>query len=285
VDLLPVRHLREPFIALQGEIDQVCTPEKTRAFIAEVPKAEVVMLPGVGHGYSVERNWLPQYTATFARLAAMARKETPPPPKDISDLPVIEVAAQGKASDAFAILMSGDGGWAGLDKGIAATLSARGVTVIGVDSLRYFWTPRDPEGLAHDIDRLIRYYSQHLDKKRVLLLGYSQGANVLPFALNRLPESSRRLVALVVPMGLQEKADFEFHLTNWVGASSGLPIQPEIDKITGPKQLLCIRGEDEEQSLCAKLDAQRYRVMVLSGGHHFNEAYDRLAELIVGASQ
>ena len=74
---------------------------------------------------------------------------------------------------------------------MAAALSAKGIPVVGLDSLRYFWTARTPEGLAADTDRMIRYYLAHFGKKRVLLIGYSQGADVLPFAVNRLPAATR----------------------------------------------------------------------------------------------
>ena len=79
----------------------------------------------------------------------------------------------------------------GLDQDIAAALSAKGIPVVGLDSLRYYWTTRTPEGLAADTDRMIRYYLAHFGKKRVLLIGYSQGADVLPFAVNRLPAATQ----------------------------------------------------------------------------------------------
>lgn len=50
-----------PWIVLQGEIDQVCNPPATQAFVADVRNGRIVMLPKVGHGYGVPRNWLPQY--------------------------------------------------------------------------------------------------------------------------------------------------------------------------------------------------------------------------------
>jgi type IV secretory pathway VirJ component len=92
-------------------------------------------------------------------------------------------------SDTIAVMLSGDGGWAGLDKEVAAALSANGIRVVGLDSLRYFWTARTPEGLAADLGRIIDYYVSQLGKQRVLLVGYSQGADVLPFAVNRLPNT------------------------------------------------------------------------------------------------
>jgi type IV secretory pathway VirJ component len=70
VDLKPAKMLHGKWIALQGELDQVCLAAPTRDFIAKVPGGEIVMLPKVGHGYSVEKNWLPQYEAAFDRITA-----------------------------------------------------------------------------------------------------------------------------------------------------------------------------------------------------------------------
>ena len=50
-----------PWIVLQGDIDQVCNPPATEAFVSKVQGGRVVMLPKVGHGYSVPRNWMAQY--------------------------------------------------------------------------------------------------------------------------------------------------------------------------------------------------------------------------------
>ena len=105
-----------------------------------------------------------------------------------------------RQGDTFAVLLSGDGGWAGLDKAVAGELVAKGVPVVGLDSLRYFWTPRTPSGLAADLDRILEYYAAHWHKTHAVLVGYSQGADVLPFAVNRLNEASQRLLAQVVLM-------------------------------------------------------------------------------------
>lgn len=57
----PSPNIGAPWVALQGEIDQVVSPEATREFVGRVPDARAVMLPHVGHGFSVERNWMPQF--------------------------------------------------------------------------------------------------------------------------------------------------------------------------------------------------------------------------------
>ena len=215
------------------------------------------------------------FTAAFAKLTATrASARIAQPPAALGDLPVVEIAAQpgSPPSDAFAIMMSGDGGWAGLDQDIAAALSAKGIPVVGWDSLRYYWTARTPEGLAADTDRMIRYYLSRLGKKRVLLIGYSQGADVLPFAVNRLPESTRTQVSLMAILGMSEHALFEFHVSSWIADDNSGPLTlPEVNRISG-MPVLCIYGEDEHDSLRSLLirNGSRWKV---KGGHLFDGDY------------
>ena len=56
-----VPRVQAPWIVLQGETDQVCNPPATKEFVERVKGGHLVMLPKVGHGYSVPRNWMPQY--------------------------------------------------------------------------------------------------------------------------------------------------------------------------------------------------------------------------------
>jgi type IV secretory pathway VirJ component len=181
----------------------------------------------------------------------------------------------------FAVLLSGDGGWAGLDKHVAAALAAKGVPVVGFDSLRYFWSARTPQGLAVDVDRVLREYAMRWGKQRALLIGYSQGADVLPFAVNRLPAASHALLARTVLMGPGEKASFEFHLGNWVGKDhGGLQLMPEVRKLEAAN-VLCLFGSDETGSLCPKIPPGHVTAEQLAGGHHFDGNYGALAERIL----
>lgn len=68
--------VKAPWIVLQGEIDQVCNPPATEAFVRQVKGGHVVMLPKVGHGYSVPRNWLPQYRQGLIDLLDSASKSS-----------------------------------------------------------------------------------------------------------------------------------------------------------------------------------------------------------------
>jgi type IV secretory pathway VirJ component len=114
---LPATRLAVPWIAFQGTIDQVCDAEKTRAYVKQVNQGQIVMLPKVGHGFSVPKNWLPQLKNELAGLMA-PRPQAPVQASagELGDLPLLEIAAQGPESDYMAVFWSGDGGWAELDQ-------------------------------------------------------------------------------------------------------------------------------------------------------------------------
>ena len=253
-----------------------------KSFAGQLGQASAVTLPEGAAG-------APQpFLDAFDKLTATLKPSAPAGPAGLNGLPVIEVPPKAGVpqTDAFAILISGDGGWAGLDQEVAGALSAQGIPVVGVDSLRYFWTPRTPESAAADTDRIIRYYLTQLKKQQVMLIGYSQGADVMPFIINRLPAETRKHVALGAVMGLSEHALFEFHLGNWVNATQdqGLPTAPEMER-PSDIPMLCIYGEGETDTLCPKLDPQKVHVVKLPGGHHFGGDYERLAKEIMGTAK
>ena len=61
-------NLKNPWVALQGTVDKICSPPDTYRFVREVPHGRIVMLPRVGHGFSRPRNWMPQLKAAFKSI-------------------------------------------------------------------------------------------------------------------------------------------------------------------------------------------------------------------------
>ncbi|MBW8759894.1 MAG: virulence factor family protein, partial [Burkholderiales bacterium] len=222
-----------------------------------------------------------EFGSAFRRIAGQ-QAALGAPPSELGGLPIVEVPVE-QPGQRFVVLLSGDGGWAGIDKSLGNAFAARGVPVAGVDSLRYFWSARTPDELAADLDRIIRYYSAHWSRGEVLLVGYSQGADVLPFALNRLPAATRASVRLTALLGPGQKAAFEFHVSNWIGPGGDRPIAPEALKLAAA-DTLCIYGLEEKDSLCPELAPGHARVEPLKGGHHFGGDYDALAGLILDAT-
>lgn len=275
--------LAVPWIVLQGELDQVCDPARTKAFVSRIPGASVVTLPKVGHGFSVASGWDAPFAAAFASLSASAPAPSAMRDPGAPDVALDEVeAAAGTSGDTLAVLLTGDGGWAEIDKGIAGALAARGIPVLGWSSLEYYWSPRTPESAARDLETVIRHYLVAKKKSRVLLVGFSFGADVLPFLASRLPADLKARVAGIALIGLSMHAQFEFHISGWLGGHGdpNFPTGPEVARLKG-LPVLCLQGQDDDDSACRGIPPGYARTMVLPGGHHLGGDYARVGALIL----
>ena len=263
--------------APRGE-QKICKADQVDGFVKAIPQARMFNRNEQGDAS-------PGLRAALVSLGAQRRASLPPPPADLKGLPITEVAAaKGGNADTFAIFVSGDGGWADFDKSVAARLSKAGVPVVGVDSLRYFWTPRTPQSFGADIDRVVRYYSAQWKRENVLLIGFSQGADVLPGAYNQLPPATRSAVRLTALLSAGQNAEFEFHLSNWIGSSGkGLPIAPEVERMP-PSRVLCLYGSDDGDALCPKLPKGAALIDKLPGDHHLGGDYDGIASRVLSAA-
>jgi type IV secretory pathway VirJ component len=212
-------------------------------------------------------------------------KATDPDSAAVSSLPLEELQAPGP-SPTLAIIYSGDGGWQDLDKTIGESLQKSGVSAVGVDSLRYFWSQRTPDQTAKDLAHIIDHYTKAWGAQHVVLIGYSFGANVLPFAYNRLPAAEKAKVTQLSLLGLAERTDFEIRVTGWLGVSAdddAPPVLPELKSID-PARIQCFYGEEEDDTVCPNPAMANAEIIKTTGGHHFDGDYDALAKVIMDGS-
>jgi type IV secretory pathway VirJ component len=205
--------------------------------------------------------------------------------RDLADLPLVELPAD-PPGPRMAVIYSGDGGWRDLDKQIGEFLAAHGTPVVGIDSLRYFWREKTPDQVALDLARILSHYRARWGTSDVIVIGYSFGAGVVPFAVNRLPSDARAAVVQISLLGLGSRAPFEFRVTGWLGGREGAErlVLPEATRLD-LSRVQCVYGEQEEDTLCrdpALAGAERIRT---SGGHHFDGDYRALAQRILDGAE
>jgi type IV secretory pathway VirJ component len=182
----------------------------------------------------------------------------------------------------MALMLSGDGGWASIDRKVAAGLVQRGVPVVGLDSLRYFWHERTPEQTARDVAAVISHYLEVWHCRQVQVVGYSFGADVAPFVINRLPPEVAAKIASLTLLEPSTSATFEIHISNWLPGvvTPGLPLAPELAKLQMP--LLCVHGDDDP-GVCHGL--ARATVAHIGSGHHLGGDGVAIVERILSTSQ
>jgi type IV secretory pathway VirJ component len=190
----------------------------------------------------------------------------------ILGLPLVEVRATVRTNTTMAVILSGDGGWAAGDRTMAAALADSGISVVGLDVPSYLKVPRTPDRASADLGRLLGYYLPAWHADRVILIGYSHGADLAPFMVSRLPSELRSRIALLAMLGLEPRANFRFHLADIIADVShegALPVLPEVEKLRG-LPMLCVRGSDEGNSLCPSLPPALARVETRRGGHRIS---------------
>lgn len=202
------------------------------------------------------------------------------------DLPLVELPAEGKDAkqdDRLAIIVSGDGGWADIDRQLGEELAKRGVAVVGLDSLKYFWRKKEPIEAAADLERIITHYTAAWHRGRVVLIGYSFGADILPFLWPNLSTAARAKVSHMGLLALSAEASFEITVGGWVGvaARESVPTAPAVRLVTGTK-VFCVQAGEDTDDPCPTLGVD---AVVLPGDHHFDRDYKKLSELVLARTR
>lgn len=203
-------------------------------------------------------------------------------PASVADLPLLEFPAD-SGRPYLAVVLTGDGGWADLDRQISDRLIAAGVPVVGWSSLKYYWVQRSPEEASRDLDRLLDFYLAKWKKSKAVLVGYSRGADVLPFLVSRLPPGRLKQIHLLALLGPATSNRFEPLAKEYAPLgprAPALPLAVEVQKLAGLR-ILGFYGVEEADSLCKGAAPGLLECIQLSGAHHFGGNYAQIAERIL----
>ena len=224
-------------------------------------------------------------TASFAVVPADSSTHIPAV-SELADLPLVEFSPRTPARGLLVVHYTGAGGWGVTDQGVSAALADSGCGVVGLNSLKYFWQARTPEGGAADLARIIEAYGAKWRCTRVVVIGYSFGADIMPFLVSRQPPQTRRQIVLVVLIGPSTRADFAFHFSSWFGftAPGSLEVLPEVRKLP-PLPVLCFYGKNDDGTIAPQLEAERAaKVVVLESGHRVGRNFAPVVREILMAT-
>src|SRR5258706_8787787 len=164
---------------------------------------------------------------------------------DIHSLPLYEVQTTG-VPKGLIFYVTGDGGWNSFSKDLCSSLARNGFDVVAMDSKKYFWNERDPVVFASDICTIISHYQHKWAVNDWILVGYSFGADVAPFALSRVNRTLLRLPKACLLLHPSTSTDFEVKVLDMLSMASmerKYDVVAEIQK--SPCPTLCIIPQDE----------------------------------------
>lgn len=193
------------------------------------------------------------------------------------ELPLIEARASA-GGRTLAVVLSGDGNWAGFDKGLARELNLRGISVVGLKSRSWLnAAPRKtPDQAALDLTRILARYTEAWNADTVLVVGYSRGADIAPFMVARLDSAWRRRMPVLVLLSPSHYASFEFHLSDLFSDKrrpTDIPLLPELEKLRG-LPILCIYGDEDPGALCPDAPPGLMKVVARRQGHRMENPED-----------
>lgn len=199
------------------------------------------------------------------------------------DIPA-RAAPSPRHADVAVVVFSGNMGFhIGEAVAVSNALAARGLPVVGVNSLTYFNRARTPAEATALVEAAMDRALRVSRRPKVALVGLSFGADILHVALAGLPPAYRekvRNVVLVVPGAILQLQASPLEV---------FPIQaPDLDGTVTARRLgwaptICIWGIKEQDSLCPKLAGTRIRLEPLPGGHMLQRDDEGIAAHIAAA--
>jgi len=110
----------------------------------------------------------------------------------------------------------------------------------------------------------------------VLLMGYSFGADMLPFIQNRLPAVVSSKITRLILMSPSATTNFEVHLFY---GNSGENVPAEINKLSKPGMVLF--GQQEKDAPDKAVHNPNLTLLKLPGDHHYNNDAAAVIQQIV----
>lgn len=221
-----------------------------------------------------------------APVALLAQGDAAAPclTRDGKPIPVIERPEDGGAGP-LTLLLTGDGGWANADQKVAEGLHARGAAVVGVNMRAYLADGRTPDEAARDMACVVRRYGARWQRERILLLGYSRGADIAPFVAARWPADLRARVVMVALISMSQRANFKYHLIDLVRdveRPDDVEIAPELARLRG-LDVICVYGAGDAHSGCPTADSTIVSRYPREGGHRVTGGFDAIVDLLAPA--
>lgn len=182
----------------------------------------------------------------------------------------------------FILYISGDGGLNHFSTGFCNTFNQAGYSITALNSRTYFWDKKTPVTAAAE---LAEYVQQQLNKHGnagFILIGYSFGADVLPFIVNQWPASLRKQLQTVILLSPSVSTDFEVHLSDMLGNNKkrSMNVIAAINQL-GLQKTVSIFGSEEKTFPVKQIVLKNYVNVYLPGGHHFDENQDELVKTMI----
>ncbi len=192
-----------------------------------------------------------------------------------NNLPIDTLGSK-DASKPLVLYISGDGGFNSFSTSFVKQWNRLGYPVVALNARSYFFSAQSPDSAAKDISALVAEYLKLWKRNEFILVGYSFGADVLPFIQMRLAPFAASKLKHSVLLSPSHYTDFAVHLFY---SHKGNSVPAEINKLNKPA--LIIFGDEEEDTPDKEIKNQWVKINKISGDHHYDKQIDSLVSGII----
>lgn len=195
-------------------------------------------------------------------------------PQNLADYP-LHVQYK-KSLKPIVVYLTGDGGWNGFSEGLVNELDRNGYATITLDTRKYFWNQKTPEGFAKDIKVILSAYMKLWNKDSFAIIGYSFGADVGSFLPAHLPDDLSAKLVSVVLLSPGRSTGYVVKLKNLLNYGptdkEKYKVYPELTKAIVP--VWCIFGNEEESDFYGLIkETSKLHKATIPGSHKYDEDF------------
>lgn len=178
--------------------------------------------------------------------------------------------------------ISGDGGWNSFSSSLAETINKSGYTVAVLNSKSYFWEKKTVDKATSDIHAYLQKEFAERKNRQFVLTGYSFGADVIPFIVNKFPVSLNSNLLSIILLSPSATTDFEVHWAELLGWNKkrSMDVVAEINKM-GLQKTVIIAAKNEDDFPVKEIKLKNFWIETLPGGHHFEGNTTEVAETMM----
>ncbi|MBZ4191454.1 virulence factor [Niabella beijingensis] len=190
---------------------------------------------------------------------------------------------QGNDKIPLVFYISGDGGLNSFTNDFCKAVNQSGYTITAINSKSYFWNKKTPEQVAAELTTYLEGAFKGRQNQQLLIIGYSFGADVTPFILNRLGHDIKNKIVRTVLLAPSSTTDFVIRVADMWGTAKkrSMDVVAEINRSSGQRIVAILPGDDKDFPVqSVKLGS--FKAAYLKGGHHFDGDTTGLVKVVSG---
>lgn len=178
--------------------------------------------------------------------------------------------------------ISGDGGFNDFSMNLCKNMNESGYSVSALNSRSFFWSKKAPQQTANEFTNYLNTAIKNQKNQQIIFVGYSFGADVLPFIINRLPTALKSKIKSAIFLTPSGSTDFEIHLSDMMGGGKkrAMDVVAEINRMSISKAAV-ITDKGEKSFPAKNIILKGLVIETLRGDHHFDGDTKLLTQIIM----